>query len=125
MSTERWPVGVSLSADIERRAGLAEAYRARVRWIDPVTRRRKSKSQVCTSVEAAEEWIAAIQGLAQAGVNPDTATMTLAVYGEAVMLLALRGLEGKTLDPYLAGWRKRVVPALGRIPIRMVTTGAR
>jgi integrase len=50
--------------------------------------------------------------------------MTLAVYGEAVMLLALRGLEGKTLDPYLAGWRKRVVPALGRIPIRMVTTGA-
>jgi hypothetical protein len=60
MSTERWPLGVSLSADIERRAGLAEAYRARVRWIDPVTRRRRSKSQVSTSVEAAEEWIALI-----------------------------------------------------------------
>jgi hypothetical protein len=36
--------------------------------------------------------------------------MTLAIYGDSVMPLALRGLEGKTLDPYLAGWRKRVVP---------------
>jgi integrase len=124
MSTERWPVGSSLSADIEKRAGLAEAYRARVRWIDPATKRRKSKSQVCASVEAAQEWIAAVRRLAEAGVNPDTATMTLAAYGEAVMPLALRGLEGKTFDPYLAGWRKRVVPALGHLPVRMVTTGA-
>ena len=44
--------------------------------------------------------------------HPDTSTMTLAEYGTAVMPLALRGLEGKTLDPCLAGWRKRVVPAL-------------
>jgi integrase len=36
----------------------------------------------------------------------------------------LRGLEGKTLDPYLAGWRKRVVPTLGHLPVRMVTNGA-
>jgi integrase len=123
MDSEQWPVGLSLSADIERRAGLAEAYRARVRWFDPVTRRRKSKSQVCTSAKAAERWIAAIRRLAEAGVNPDTASMTLGAYGEAVMSLALRGLEAKTLDPYLAGWHKRVVPALGHLPIRMVTTG--
>ena len=50
---------------------------------------------------------------AQAGIDPETASMTLAAYGESVMPLALRGLEGKTLDPYLAGWRKRVVPTLG------------
>jgi integrase len=37
---------------------------------------------------------------------------------------ALRGLESKTLDPYLAGWRKRVVPALGHLPARMITNGA-
>jgi integrase len=49
--------------------------------------------------------------------------MTLAGYGEAVMPLALRGLESKTLDPYLAGWRKRVVPVLGHLPIRMVSNG--
>ena len=61
--------------------------------------------------------------LAEAGVDPDTSTMTLAEYGDAVMLLAMRGLEGKTLDPYLAGWRKRVVPALGHLPIRMLSNG--
>jgi integrase len=124
MDSEQWPVGVSLSADIERRAGLAEAYRARVRWIDPATKRRKSKSQACTSAEAAEQWIAAVRRLAEAGINPDTASMTLAVYGEAVMTLALRGLEAKTFDPYLAGWHKRVVPALGHLPVRMITAGA-
>ena len=40
------------------------------------------------------------------------------------MLLALRGLEPKTTDPYLAGWRLRVVPALGHLPLTMVTNGA-
>ena len=61
--------------------------------------------------------------LAGAGADPDTSTMTLAEYGDAVMPLAMRGLEGKTLDPYLAGWRKRVVPALGHLPIRMLSNG--
>jgi hypothetical protein len=50
--------------------------------------------------------------------------MTLSEYGESVMTLVLRGLEAKTLDPYLAGWRKRVVPTLGHIPVRMITNGA-
>jgi len=40
------------------------------------------------------------------------------------MELALRGLETKTTDPYLAGWRKRVLPTLGHIPVRMITYGA-
>ncbi|MFG3019276.1 tyrosine-type recombinase/integrase [Streptomyces sp. NPDC048254] len=39
------------------------------------------------------------------------------------MDLALRGLELKTLDPYLAGWRMRVVPALGHLAVRMITNG--
>ncbi|MEV0727032.1 site-specific integrase [Micromonospora purpureochromogenes] len=50
--------------------------------------------------------------------------MRLSDYGDAVMKLAVRGLEGKTLDPYLAGWRKRVVPSLGHLPVRMITNGA-
>ena len=61
---------------------------------------------------------------ARGGVDPIAATMTLADYGDAVMSLAVRGLEAKTLDPYLAGWRKRVVPALGHLPVRMITNGA-
>ena len=40
------------------------------------------------------------------------------------MALALRGLEAKTLDPYRAGWKLRVVPTLGHIPISLVTNGA-
>ena len=113
-----------LSADIEYRADRPEPYRARVRWIDPATKRRKSKSQACSSEQAALDWIEAIRRVAEAGIDPETATMTLAVYGDSVMPLALRGLEGKTLDPYLAGWRKRVVPALGHLPLRMITNGA-
>ena len=124
MAAERWPVGVPLSADVEHRADRPEPYRARVRWIDPATKRRKSKSQACASEQAALEWIAGIRRVAEAGIDPETATMTLAVYGDSVMPLALRGLEGKTLDPYLAGWRKRVIPAIGHLPLRMITNGA-
>jgi len=57
------------------------------------------------------------------GVDPLTATMKLEDYGDANMPLALRGLEAKTTDPYLAGWRKRVVPTLGHIPVTMITNG--
>ena len=39
------------------------------------------------------------------------------------MRLAMRGLEPKTLDPYLAGWRLRVVPALGHLASSMITNG--
>lgn len=39
------------------------------------------------------------------------------------MHLATRGLEAKTLDPYMAGWRKRVVPTLGHLAVRMISNG--
>ncbi|MGW2161470.1 hypothetical protein [Nonomuraea sp. NPDC001699] len=39
------------------------------------------------------------------------------------MSLAVRGLEPKTLAPYMSGWRKRVVPALGHLGVRMITNG--
>jgi integrase len=51
------------------------------------------------------------------------ATMSLGEYGEANMALAMRGLEKKTMDPYLAGWRKRVVSTLGHLPVSMITHG--
>jgi integrase len=38
--------------------------------------------------------------------------------------LAVRGLEAKTLDPYMAGWHKRVVPDLGHLTVQMITYGA-
>ena len=121
---ERLPIGVALSADVEYREGRPDPYRARVRWIDPVSKRRKSKSESVRTPEEAQAWIDTMMRAAHGGVDPVAATMTLALYGESVMSLALRGLEAKTHDPYLAGWRKRVVPWLGHLPVRMITNGA-
>lgn len=55
-----------------------------------------------------------MQKAAAGGIGPAAANMTL----------ALRSLEAKTTDPYLAGWRKRVTPTLGHIPVRLITHGA-
>ncbi len=65
-----------------------------------------------------------MQRLASRGVTPVTATLSLGQYGDEEWSLAMRGLEAKTLDPYRAGWRLRVVPTLGHIPIMMLTNGA-
>jgi integrase len=118
------PLGVSLSADIEHRPDRAQPYRARVRWIDPATLQRRSKSEAFPTEAAAQNWIDTLRRLAGDGVTPITATMTLTEYGESVMPLATRGLESKTLDPYLAGWRRRVIPTLGHLAVRMITNGA-
>ena len=117
------PVGVKLSTDIEYRPDRPHPYRARVRWFDPATKRRLSLSEGKADEDEAQEWLQDIIEAAQAGLSPSLATMKLAEYGEANMDLALRGLELKTLDPYLAGWRVRVVPALGHLAVRMITNG--
>jgi hypothetical protein len=124
MSAVTPPVGVSLSADIEHRPNRRKPFRARVRWVDPATKQRQSKSEAFETNELAVAWIDGLRRAALGGVDPTAATMTLADYGKANMTLALRGLEAKTLDPYLAGWNKRVVPTLGHIPVRMITNGA-
>ena len=118
------PTGVQLECDVEYRRGRPHPYRARVRWIDPATRRRRSKSNSVDDPEAAQRWIDGMVLAARGGVDPTAAMMHLRKYGAMVMTLATRGLEAKTLDPYLAGWRKRVVPTLGHLPVRMITNGA-
>ncbi|MFJ7423649.1 tyrosine-type recombinase/integrase [Streptomyces uncialis] len=122
--TEAVPLGVRVSSDIEHRPDRPSPYRARVRWFDPVSKRRRSLSEGKDTLNEAEDWISGILKAAEAGIAPNTATMSLAEYGTSNMNLALRGLELKTLDPYLAGWRRRVVPALGHFPVRMITNGA-
>lgn len=123
-SKELPPQGVPLSTDIEHRPDRSSRYRARVRWVEPSTKQRKSRSESFETITDAEAWIDGMERLARGGVDPRLATATLAEYGESVMRLALRGLEAKTLDPYMAGWRKRVIPALGHLPVRMITNGA-
>ncbi|MGD9935675.1 MAG: tyrosine-type recombinase/integrase [Dehalococcoidia bacterium] len=124
-STVEPPLGVKLHDDIEVRPGAgADGYRARVRWYDPTTRRRRSKSETFSTEEAALSWIDSLRRAAAGGVEPERFTQTLREYGDSVMGLALRGLEPKTTDPYLAGWRRRVVPSLGHLAVRMITYGA-
>jgi integrase len=118
------PTGISLSCDVEFREGRDQPYRARVRWVDPSTKKRPSKSEQFATDDEAAAWIDGMKRAAAAGIDPTAATMTLVEYGEANMTLALRGLESKTTDPYLAGWRKRVVPTLGHLGVRMITNGA-
>jgi integrase len=118
------PVGVSLSSDIEYREGRPKPHKARVRWVDPVTGRRRSVSEAAETFEDAQAWIGLMRDMSRAGVDLSMAVKTLGEYGEAVMHLAVRGLEKKTLDPYMAGWHKRVVPDLGHLAVRMVTYGA-
>jgi integrase len=121
----RPPLGVTLHADIERRLGVGgDSYRARVRWYDPTTRKRRSKSETFADNDAAQLWIDNLVRAAAGGVDPERFTQTLHEYGASVMTLALRGLEAKTMDPYLAGWRRRVVPTLGHLAVRMITYGA-
>jgi integrase len=121
---QRPPLGVTLSCDVEVRPDRPNPYRARARWIDPATKQRRGISRSFETQEAAQAWLDDMRRAARGGVDPDAAMKRLAEYGTSIMDLAIRGLERKTLDPYLAGWRKRVVPTLGHIPVRMITNGA-
>lgn len=118
------PLGVPISTDIERVDRDKKPYRARVRWTDPTTGRRVPKSRCFATPEEAQAWLDSISRVAQMGLSPAVATSTLTEYGETSLPLALRGLETKTLDPYLAGWRLRVVPTLGHLAVKMITPGA-
>jgi integrase len=117
------PVGVTLRSDVEYRPDRAKPYKARVRWTIPGTKNRESTSESFETEDEANAWVDRMKRLAAQGIDPKTATMTLAEYGAVNMTLALRGLESKTTDPYLAGWRKRVVPTIGHLPITMITNG--
>lgn len=116
------PLGIGLRSDIDFR-GKAGSCRARVRWSDPVTKKRASKSASFGTRDEAESWITQIEQASARGVNPKTATATLANYGNAHWAAAMRGVEAKTHDPYRAGWRRRIIPTLGHLSVTMITAG--
>ncbi|MFD6357450.1 hypothetical protein [Nocardia tengchongensis] len=116
------PLGVEIRGDIEERK-RAKPFRARVRWTDPATKSRGSKSESFLTREEAQDWIDKIKQAAARGVDPKIVTATLRDYGNTNWDTAMRGLEPKTMDPYRAGWRQRIVPTLGHLPVTMVTAG--
>lgn len=119
------PLGIKLSHDIEirqtRKGG--NPFRARLRWTDPIAKERRSKSESFPTRELAEDWIDRMVRLSERGIDPVYANTSLADYGEVSMALALKGLEPKTTDPYLCGWRKRVLPTLGHLAVPVITNG--
>ncbi|MFF2644143.1 hypothetical protein ACFVUB_30395 [Streptomyces niveus] len=63
------PVGVRLSTDIEYRPNRSAPYRARVRWFDPVSKRRMSLSEGKHDEDQARQWLRAIIEAAEAGLS--------------------------------------------------------
>ena len=51
------PLGISVSSDIEVRTDRARPFRARVRWVDPITKKRASKSEAFDTRDAAVDWV--------------------------------------------------------------------
>lgn len=125
MDAVQFPVGIALSSDIEFRTDyVGKAFRARVRWTDPATKKRLSKSEAFDTRDEAESWIRRMETAAARGVNPRTATATLAEYGDSNLELAFRGLEPKTVsDAYSPAWRLRIKPTVGHLPVTMITGG--
>lgn len=115
MATQQPPIGIPLSDDVEQRPDRPSPFRARVRWIDPDTGKRLSLSKACDSEEEAAEWIDDMKRAAAGGIDPSAAMMSLGDYGATNMKLALRGLEPKTTDPYLA-------PGGGNVPFQPSVT---
>ncbi|MEU1819900.1 site-specific integrase [Streptomyces roseifaciens] len=123
MQKQMPPIGVKLSVDVEYREGFPNPHRARVRWFDPESGQRLSRSRMLPTDDEAQSWVDRMERIAQRGVSPAVATMSLAEYGELEWDLAMRGLEPKTMDPYGAGWRLRVVPAIGHLEVPVITNG--
>ena len=122
MSAKRPPLGVRLSADIEQHTGArVTVWRARVRWHDPATGHRELVKVTHQSESAALEWIDQMRRTARTGID---AGQTLAEYVGFIGDRWTRGIDPtSTYDPYSAGLRRRVVPALGHLPVTLITAG--
>lgn len=68
------PLSVSVKSDVEYRAGRPKPYKARVRWNDPTTGDRRSKSHSTETPEEAQEWIDGMIRAANGGINPPRPT---------------------------------------------------
>jgi hypothetical protein len=66
-------------------------------------------------------WVERLEGVARTGVDP---SQPLADYVAQLGDRWARGIDPpSTLDPYSAGLRKRVLPALGHLPVSMMSAG--
>jgi len=116
------PLGVRLTVDVQAREGArGTTYYARVRWTHPVTHHREGVKRTHGSLQEARAWVERLEGAARTGVD---AGQPLADYVAQLGDRWARGIDPtSTLDPYSAGLRKRVLPALGHLPVSMMSAG--
>jgi hypothetical protein len=94
---------------------------ARVRWFDPETRIRLSRSLTCQTEDQAAAFFERMQAAVATGIDPG---ITLGDFVASLGERWMRGIDGtSTADQYRAGLSKRIVPALGHLPVRLITAG--
>ena len=117
------PLGVQLTVEINEtqlRSGRA-SYVARVRWTHPETHHREGVKRSHPSREAAEAWVERMTGAAATGIDPG---QTLTAYIGSIGDRWARAIDASsTYEQYSAGLRHRVLPALGHLPVAMITAG--
>ncbi len=110
------PFGTRFGTDIQPRGSR---FRARVRWTDPVTHQRRSRSTTVENETEAEEFFELMRSSFGQPLNP------LITLGEYALLIGDRFLRGvdmtSTASGYRAGLKLRVLPALGPIRIRDIS----
>lgn len=112
------PIGAKLSTSIEDRG---RGFLARVRWTDPQTRKRPSRSVFVETTAEAEEFFARMEVATELGTD---ALVTFAEYVESIGDRWQRGLDlTSTASYYDAGLRLRVLPAFGHLRVSRITTG--
>lgn len=99
----------------------AGRVRARIRWTDPATHERRSYSITVDGSEEAQAFFDLVESRTRSELDP---FVTLTQYVHEIGDRYLRGLDfTSTADIYRCGIRRRVLPTLGHLPVRRITTG--
>jgi len=112
------PFGVRLHFDMLIRGSR---IRARARWTDPSSRERRSRSVTVDDDLAAQEFFELMRTSSTRFVDP---LITLNDYARSIGDRFLRGVDPtSTASGYRAGLLLRVIPRLGHMRVRGITTG--
>lgn len=116
--TSLLPIDVNLSVDVLSRGSR---LRARVRWTEPTTRQRRSRSITVANKVEAEKFFELMRSSSGQPLDP---LITLSDYVDLIGDRFLRGVDmTSTASGYRAGLKLRVLPALGHVRIRDISAG--
>lgn len=111
------PIGVRLTHDIANRYGR---FRARIRWTDPLSRERRSYSATFDREGEARIFLEQLESRTHIATDP---LISLADYIVEIRDRYLRGLDpSSTASAYRGSIRVRVLPALGHLAVRSIST---